>query len=96
MTSIGLIKEAILDLKDRTGSSTIAINKWIEENKKVRSILAVECFGSVRLNFPILIRLVSAICRPILGLLDLFLLSLFHYHHTYLSCRLLYRVSLIL
>ena len=36
MTTLALIKEAILALKDRTGSSTIAINKWLESEKKVR------------------------------------------------------------
>ena len=35
MTTISLIKEAILALKDRTGSSVQAINKWIEAEKKV-------------------------------------------------------------
>jgi len=37
MATIGLIKEAIAALKDRSGSSVIAINKWIESEKKVRS-----------------------------------------------------------
>jgi len=36
MSTIALIKEAIIALKDRTGSSTIAITKWIETEKKVR------------------------------------------------------------
>jgi hypothetical protein len=36
MTTIQLVKEAITALKDRTGSSVIAINKWIESEKKVR------------------------------------------------------------
>ena len=35
MATIALIKEAILALKDRTGSSVPAINKWIETEKKV-------------------------------------------------------------
>jgi hypothetical protein len=35
MATIGLIKEAIMALKDRTGSSTIAINKWLLSEKKV-------------------------------------------------------------
>jgi len=34
MTTIVLVKEAIVALKDRTGSSQIAINKWIESEKK--------------------------------------------------------------
>eukprot|EP00934_Nitzschia_sp_Nitz4_P000477 Nitzschia sp. Nitz4//scaffold7_size249615//18182//19339//NITZ4_001139-RA/size249615-augustus-gene-0.18-mRNA-1//-1//CDS//3329558328//477//frame0 len=34
MATIILIKEAITALKDRTGSSPIAINKWIESEKK--------------------------------------------------------------
>ena len=36
MATILLVKESILALKDRTGSSVIAINKWIEAEKKVR------------------------------------------------------------
>ena len=36
MATILLVKESILALKDRTGSSLIAINKWIESEKKVR------------------------------------------------------------
>ena len=35
MATLTLIKEAILALKDRTGSSVQAINKWIETEKKV-------------------------------------------------------------
>jgi len=35
MATIQLITEAVLALKDRTGSSVIAINKWIEAEKKV-------------------------------------------------------------
>lgn len=35
MATLTTIKEAILALKDRTGSSTIAINKWLETEKKV-------------------------------------------------------------
>jgi linker histone H1 and H5 family len=35
MATLALVKEAIVALKDRTGSSTIAINKWIETEKKV-------------------------------------------------------------
>jgi hypothetical protein len=37
MATIALIKEAILALKDRTGSSVPAIKKWIETEKKVSS-----------------------------------------------------------
>jgi linker histone H1 and H5 family len=36
MATIALIKEAIAALKDRTGSSAMAINKYIETEKKVR------------------------------------------------------------
>jgi hypothetical protein len=36
MTTITLIKKAISALKDRTGSSIPAINKWIESEEKVR------------------------------------------------------------
>ena len=39
MATIALINEAILALKDRTGSSVIAINKYIESEKKVRLVL---------------------------------------------------------
>jgi hypothetical protein len=35
MSTIAIIKEAIGALKERTGSSQIAINKWIESEKKV-------------------------------------------------------------
>ena len=35
MATIALIKDALLALKDRTGSSLPAIKKWIEANKKV-------------------------------------------------------------
>jgi hypothetical protein len=35
MTTIEIIKEAVGTLKDRTGSSIPAINKWIESEKKV-------------------------------------------------------------
>ena len=41
MSTIALIKEAILALKDRTGSSVIAINKWIETEKKVGALALV-------------------------------------------------------
>ena len=36
MSTIAIVKKAILDMKDRTGSSLPAINKWIETNEKVR------------------------------------------------------------
>lgn len=36
MSTLKTIKEAIAALKDRTGSSVIAINRWIEAEKKVR------------------------------------------------------------
>lgn len=36
MSTLKIVKEAIGALKDRTGSSLIAINKWIESEKKVR------------------------------------------------------------
>ena len=38
MSTLALIKEAIIALKDRTGSSTIAINKWLETEKKVSAL----------------------------------------------------------
>jgi hypothetical protein len=40
MTTIALIKDAIMALKERTGSSVIAINKYLETEKKVRQVLA--------------------------------------------------------
>ena len=36
MTTLAIVKKALLDMKERTGSSLIAINKWIETNEKVR------------------------------------------------------------
>jgi hypothetical protein len=36
MSTIELVKEAVMALKDRSGSSVIAINKWLETEKKVR------------------------------------------------------------
>jgi hypothetical protein len=41
MATIELIKEALLALKDRTGSSVHAINKWIESEKKVSHQIVV-------------------------------------------------------
>jgi hypothetical protein len=38
MATIAIIKEAVLAQKERTGSSVIAINKWIESEKKVSPI----------------------------------------------------------
>ena len=38
MATIEIVKEAILALKDRTGSSVQAINKWIEAEKNVSTI----------------------------------------------------------
>ena len=35
MATLALVQKAVLDLKDRTGSSLIAINRWIETNEKV-------------------------------------------------------------
>ena len=35
MATILLVKECLLALKDRTGSSVPAINKWLESEKKV-------------------------------------------------------------
>ena len=36
MATLAIVQKAILDMKDRTGSSLIAINKWILANEKVR------------------------------------------------------------
>jgi hypothetical protein len=47
MATITQIKEAIVALKDRTGSSIVAINKWLETEKKV------SCFD----GFPALFQL---------------------------------------
>jgi hypothetical protein len=38
MATLALIKEAIIALKDRTGSSTSAINKYLLGEKQVRRI----------------------------------------------------------
>ena len=38
MTTIIQVKEAIAALKDRTGSSVVAISKWLESEKKVSSL----------------------------------------------------------
>ena len=35
MTTLAIVTECLLALKDRTGSSLPAINKWIESEKKV-------------------------------------------------------------
>jgi len=48
MTTIVLIKEAIATLKDRTGSSVVAINKWIESEKKVSQIDLCEKLSPTR------------------------------------------------
>jgi linker histone H1 and H5 family len=40
MTTIVQVKEAIAALKDRTGSSVVAISKWLDSEKKV-SVLAI-------------------------------------------------------
>ena len=45
MATLALIKEALADIKDRNGSSVIALNKWIEANKKVCPLRIVyDCF----------------------------------------------------
>jgi hypothetical protein len=54
MATLLIVKKALLDMKDRTGSSLIAINKWIETNEKVRggaSVVALFCFGLARFYF---------------------------------------------
>jgi linker histone H1 and H5 family len=38
MTTLSLIQEAIMALKERTGSSVVAINKYLETEKKVRCL----------------------------------------------------------
>jgi linker histone H1 and H5 family len=35
MATLTLVKQAILSLKERTGSSVPAINKYLEQNEKV-------------------------------------------------------------
>jgi hypothetical protein len=57
MTTLVLIKEAILSLKDRTGSSIPAITKWIASEKKVRqnheSVFILESMSTISdKNFP--------------------------------------------
>ena len=54
MATLLLVKKSILDMKDRTGSSLIAINKWIEANEKVcgrANVIAWFCFSLVRFYF---------------------------------------------
>ena len=41
-TTIDIVKKAILDMKDRTGSSLQAINKWIAANEKVRRKISID------------------------------------------------------
>ena len=41
MTTIVQVKEAIAALKDRTGSSVVAISKWLESEKKVSALACV-------------------------------------------------------
>lgn len=36
MATLMMVKKAILEMKDRTGSSLQAINKWVATNEKVR------------------------------------------------------------
>ena len=44
MPTLQLVKEAIKALKDRNGSSAVAITKWIENEKKVGKItLPIYC-----------------------------------------------------
>jgi hypothetical protein len=43
-TTLDLVKKAIGAMKERTGSSTIAITKWLAENEKVSWLIF---FGSV-------------------------------------------------
>jgi hypothetical protein len=42
MTTIAIVKECLLALGDRTGSSLYAMNKWIDSEKQV---------GSIRVSF---------------------------------------------
>ena len=35
MATLVLVKKALLDLKDRTGTSLISMNRWIQTNEKV-------------------------------------------------------------
>jgi hypothetical protein len=45
MATLMMVKKAILEMKDRTGSSLQAINKWIETNEKVCRRIRVVSFG---------------------------------------------------
>jgi hypothetical protein len=47
-TTLDLVKKAIAAMKERTGSSTIAITKWIVENEKV----SLSCLGMVGWGSP--------------------------------------------
>ena len=51
MSTIEIIKEAVIALKDRTGSSIPAINKWLESEKKVRTIRHVLSTFSIGESF---------------------------------------------
>lgn len=56
MATLLIVKKAVLDMKDRTGSSLIAINKWIETNEKVRGrarVVALFCFGLAHFYFSV-------------------------------------------
>ena len=41
MATLIIVKKAILEMKDRTGSSLQAINKWCATNEKVRQRIRV-------------------------------------------------------
>ena len=45
MATLIIIKKAILDMKDRTGSSLPALKKWLETNEKVRRRIRVVSSG---------------------------------------------------
>ena len=45
MATLKIVKEAIAALKDRTGSSLIAINRWIEAEKKVSQFIVESSHG---------------------------------------------------
>lgn len=47
MATIAVVKECLLALSDRTGSSLPAINKWIESEKKVSVSKVLTEFYSV-------------------------------------------------
>ena len=62
MPTLQLVKEALKALKDRNGSSVVAITKWIENEKKVGKITLPTVFivDAARMEHIKLVYLVSS------------------------------------